>query len=110
MSSLLKNLMLVAVGPWVGRRYEDGVTRDVSTSRHMRYRARRRRMHRGHGAAGPPATDAWYPIRASTRGPRWTWFILIGDRNKASDGGSPFVEFPCNGRKVEEQLRACQGF
>ena len=63
-------------------------------------------MHRGHDVAGPPATGAWDPIRASTWGLRWTWFILVGDCDKASDGGSPFVEFPRNGRKVEEQLRA----
>ena len=67
-------------------------------------------MHRGHGAAGPPATGAWETIGASNQGPRWTLFILVGDRDKASDGGSPFVEFPRNGRKVEEQLCARQGF
>src|SRR4051812_37602655 len=110
MSSLLKNLTLVAVGLWVGRRYGDVIARDVPTSRHPRYRARRRRMHHGRGVAGPPATGAWDSIGASTRGLRWTWFVLVGDRNKASDGGSRFVEFPRSGRKVEEQLRARQGF
>ena len=67
-------------------------------------------MPRGHGAAALPATGAWDPIVAPTRGPRWTWFILVGDRDKASDGGSPFVEFPRNGRTVEEQLRTRQSF
>ena len=67
-------------------------------------------MHRSHGAAGPPATGAWDSIGASTWELRWIWFILVGDCDKASDGGSPFVEFPRNGRKVEEQLCAHQSF
>ena len=66
-------------------------------------------MHRGRGAAGFPATGAWDSVGASTRGLHRTWFVFVGHRNKASDSGSPFVEFPRSGRKVEEQLRARQG-
>src|SRR3954462_9496402 len=66
-------------------------------------------MHRGRGAAGFSATGARDSIGTSTRGPHQTWFIFVGHRNKASDSGSPFVEFPRGGRKVEEQLRARQG-
>ena len=67
-------------------------------------------MHRGRGAAGSPATGAWDSVGASTRGLHRTRFVFVGHRNKASDSGSPFVEFPRSGRKIEEQLRACQGF
>ena len=67
-------------------------------------------MHRGRGAAGFSATCARDSIGASTRGPHRTWFVFVGHRNKASDSGSPFVEFPRSGRKIEEQLRARQGF
>ena len=63
-------------------------------------------MHRGRGAAGFPATGAWDSVGASTRGLRRAWFVFVGHRNKALDSGSPFVEFPHSGRKVEEQLRA----
>ena len=66
-------------------------------------------MHHGHGAASFSATGPRDSIGASTRGPHRTWFVFVGHRNKASDSGSPFVEFPRGGRKVEEQLRACQG-
>ena len=63
-------------------------------------------MHHGRGAAGFSATSPWDSIGASTWGPHQTWFIFVGHRNKASDSGSPFVEFPRSGRKVKEQLRA----
>ena len=66
-------------------------------------------MHHGRGAAGFSATGPRDSIGASTRGPHRTWFVFVGHRNKASDSGSPFVEFPRSGRKVEEQLRARQG-
>ena len=67
-------------------------------------------MHRGRGATGFPATGAWDSVGASTRWLHRTRFIFVGHRNKASDSGSPFVEFPRSGRKIEEQLRARQGF
>ena len=63
-------------------------------------------MHRGRSAAGFPATGAWDSVGASTRGLHRTRFVFVGHRNKASDSGSPFVEFPRSGRKIEEQLRA----
>ena len=110
MFSFPKDLALVTVGPRVGRSYGDLVARDVAMGWRPRYRAWKRRMHRSHGAPGPPAAGAWDSIGASTRELRWVWFILVGDCDKASDGGSPFVEFPRNGRKVEEQLLASQGF
>ena len=66
-------------------------------------------MHHGRGAAGFSATGPRDSIGASTRGPHQTWFVFVGHRNKASDSGSPFVEFPRSGRKVEEQLRTRQG-
>src|SRR3954470_7935403 len=99
-----KDLVLVTVGPRVGRRYGDFVARNVATGRCPWYRARRRRMHRGRGAASFPATRTRDSVRTSTRGLRRAWFIFVGHRNKASDGGSPFIEFPLSGRKIEEQL------
>ena len=67
-------------------------------------------MHHARGAAGFPATGAWDSVGASTRGLHRTRFVFVGHRNKASDSGSPFVEFPRSGRKIEEQLHARQGF
>ena len=66
-------------------------------------------MHHGRGAAGFSATGPRDSIGASTRGPHRTWFVFVGHRNKALDSGSPFVEFPRSGRKIEEQLLAHQG-
>ena len=63
-------------------------------------------MHHGRDAVGFSATGPRDSIGASTRGPHRTWFVFVGHRNKASDSGSPFVEFPRSGRKIEEQLRA----
>ena len=63
-------------------------------------------MHHGRGAAGFPATGAWDSAGASTRGLHRTRLVFVGHRNKASDSGSPFIEFPRSGRKVEEQLHA----
>ena len=63
-------------------------------------------MHRGRGATGFPATGAWDSVGASTRRLHRTRFVFVGHRNKASDSGSPFVEFPRSGRKIKEQLRA----
>src|SRR3954469_2882678 len=94
-----EDLELVLVGPRVGRRYGDFVARNVATGRCPWYRARRRRMHRGRGAAGLPATGTWDSVGTSTRGLRRTRFVFVGHRNKASDGGSPFVEFPRSRRK-----------
>src|SRR3954468_644793 len=105
-----KDLALVLVGPWVGRSYGDFVARNVATGRCPWCRARRRRVHRGRSAASLPATGTWDSVGTSTRGLCRGRLIFVGHRNKASDGGSPFVEFPRSGRKVEEQLRACQGF
>ena len=48
--------------------------------------------------------------RSVNPGAHRTWFIFVGHRNKASDSGSPFVEFPRSGRKIEEQLCVRQGF
>ena len=67
-------------------------------------------MHHGRSAANFSTTGPWDSIGASSRGPYQTWFVFVGHRNKASDSGSPFVEFPRSGRKIEEQLRARQGF
>ncbi len=110
MFSFLKDLALVTVGPRVGRRYGDFIARNVAMGWYPRYRARRRRVHRGHGAASFPATGSWDSVEASTQGLHRTRFVFVGHRNKASDSGSPFVEFPRSGRKIEEQLRARQGF
>ena len=108
-SSFPKDLALVAEGPRVGRRYGDFVARNIATGWRPRYRARRRRLHRGRGAASFPATSAWDSVGASTQGLHWTRFVFVGHRDKASDSGSPFVEFPRSWRKIEEQLRARQG-
>ena len=110
MFSFLKDLALVTVGPRVGRHYGDFVARNIATGWRPRYRARRRRVHRGRGAAGFPATGAWDSVGASTRGLHRTRFAFVGHRNKALDSGSPFVEFPRSGRKIEEQLCVRQGF
>ena len=109
MGSFPKNLALVTVGPWVGRCYGDLVAHNVATGCRPRYRERKRRVHRGRGAAGFSATGPRDSIGAPTRGPHRTWFVFVGHRNKASDSGSPFIEFPRSGRKVKEQLRTCQG-
>ena len=63
-------------------------------------------MHHGRGAVGSRTTGAWDSVGASTRGLHRTRFVFVGHRNKASDSGSPFVEFPHSGRKIEQQLRA----
>ena len=110
MFSFPKDLALVTVSPRVGRRYGDFIARNIATGWRSQYRARRRRVHRGRGAAGFPATGAWDSVGALTRGLHRTRFVLVGHRNKASDSGSPFVEFPHSGREIEEQLRARQGF
>ena len=110
MFSFPKDMALVTVGPWVGRRYGDFVARNIATGWRPRYRARRRRVHHGCGVASFPATGAWDSVGASTRGLHWNQFIFVGHRNKALNSGSPFVEFPRSGRKIEEQLRARQGF
>ena len=106
MGSFPKNLALVTVGPRVGRCYGDFVARNVVTGWRPRYRARRRRVHRGRGAGGFAATGAWDSVGASDRGLHQTRFVFVGHHNKASNSGSPFVEFPRSGRKIEEQLRA----
>ena len=63
-------------------------------------------MHRGRGAAGLPATGACDSVGASTQGLHQTRFVFVGHHNKALDSGSPFVEFPRSGMKIEEKLRA----
>src|SRR4051812_48363372 len=110
MFSFPKDLALVTVGPRVGRQYGDFVARDITTGWRPWRRAMRGRVHRGRGAAGSPATGAWDSVGALTRGPHRAWFVFVGHRNKASDRGSPFVEFPHSGREIEEQLRARQCF
>ena len=106
MFSFPKDLALVTVGPRVGLRYGDFIARNIATGWRPWYRARRRRVHHGRGAADFPATGAWDSVGASTPGLHRTRFVFVGHRDKASDSGSPFVEFPRSGRKIEEQLRA----
>ena len=61
MSSFPENLALVAVGPWVGRRYGNVITSVITTDRHPRWLAWRRRVHRGRSTFGPStASMRWF--------------------------------------------------
>ena len=109
-SSFLKNLALVAVGPWVGRRYGNVITSVIATDRHPRWLASRRRVHRGRSTPGPPTANMWWLDGAPARGPYRPWLVCVGDGDEAPDGGSPLIELLRSRREVEEQLRACQCF
>ena len=110
MGSFSKNLALVAVGPWVGRRYGNVITRVVTTNRHQRQLARGRRVYGGCSSPDSPTAGMWWLDGAPARGPRRSRIIFIGDGDEAPDGGSPLVELLRSRREVEEQLRACQSF
>jgi hypothetical protein len=56
MGSFSQNLALIAVGPWVGRRYGDVITSVVPLDQHSRKLAWRRRVHRGCNTSGPHTT------------------------------------------------------
>ena len=106
MGSLPKNLALVALGPWVGRRYGNVITSVIMTDRHPRWLGWRRGVHRGRIASGPASTGMRWLDGATAYGPRWSQLIFVGDADEAPDGSSPFVVLLCSRRKVEEQLRA----
>ena len=110
MGSFSKNLALVAVGPWVRRRYGNVITSIVTTDRHRRQLARGRRVHCGCNSPGPSTAGMWWLDGAPARGPRRSRIIFVGDGDEAPDGGSPLVELLRSGREVEEQLRARQSF
>ena len=108
--SFSKNLALVAVGPWFGRRYGNIITSVIATDRHPRWLAWRRRVHRGRSTPGPSTAGMWWFDGAPARRPRQSRIIFIGDSDEAPDGGSPLVELLRSRREVEEQLRARQSF
>ena len=106
MGSFSKNLALVAVGTWVGRRYGNIITSVITTDRHPRWLAWRRRVHRGRRTSGPSTTGMRWFDGAPARGPCWPQLIFVGDADKALNGGSPLIKLFRSRRKVEEQLRA----
>ena len=106
MSSFPKDPALVAEGPWVGRRYGDIITSVVATDRHPWWPGWRRGVHRGRIASGPTSAGVRWPDEATAYGSRRPQIIVVSDVDEAPDGGPPFVELLCSGRKVEEQLRA----
>ena len=106
MGSFPKNLALVAVGPWVGRRYGNVITSVITTDRHPRWLAWRRRVHRGCSTPGPSTAGMRWFDGAPARGTRQSRIIFIGDGDEAPDGGSPLVELLRSRWEVEEQLRA----
>ena len=110
MSSFPKDLALVAEGPRVGRRYGDVITSVITTDRHPRWLAWRRRVHRGRSTSGPSTAGMRWFDGAPARGPRRSRIIFVGDGDEAPDGGPPLVELLRSRREVEEQLRARQSF
>ena len=106
MSSLPKNLTLVAVGPRIEQRYGDIIRSVIATDRHPRWLAWRRRVHHGHSTPGPSIAGVWWLDGAPTRGPCRLRIIFIGDGDEAPDGGSPLVELLRSRREVQKQLRA----
>ena len=102
MGLLPKNLALVAVGPWVGRRYGNVNTSVITTDQHQRWLAWRRRVHRGRSTPGPSTAGMRWFDEASARRPRRSRIIFIGDGDEAPDGGSPLVELLRSRREVEE--------
>ena len=106
MNSLPKNLALIAVGSWVGRRYGDIITSIVATDRHPRWPVWRRGVHRGRIASGPTSAGMRWLNGATAYGSRRPQLIIVGDADEAPDGGPPFVELLHGGRKIAEQLRA----
>ena len=105
-SSLSKNLTLVAVGPRIGRRYGDIITSVVATDRHPRWLVWRRGVHRGRIASGPASAGMRWPDGASAYRSCRPQLVIVSDADEAPDGGPPFVKLLLGGRKIEEQLRA----
>ena len=110
MSSLPKNLTLVAVGSRVERRNGDIITSIVVTDRHPWWLVWRRGVHHGRSTPDPSTTGMRRLNGALARGPRQSRLIFVGNANEASDGGSPLIELFHSRKKIEEQLRACQNF
>ena len=102
MGSFSKNLALVAVGPWVGRRYENVITSVIMTDQHRRQLPRGRRVHCGCSSTGPSTAGMWWLDGAPARGPRGSRIIFVGDGDEAPDGGPPFIELLHGRREVEE--------
>ena len=107
MSSLPKNLTLVAVGSLVGRCYGHIITSIVTMGRHPRWPVRRRGVHRGCITPGPTSTGMVRLDGAMAYGSRQPQLVVVSDAGEAPDGGPPFVKLLRSGRKVEEQLRTC---
>ena len=104
--SFSKNLVLVAVGPWVGRRYGNVITCVVTTDRHRQQLAWGRGVYCGCSSPGPPTAGMWWLDGAMAYGPCRLQFVFVGNAHEAPDSGPPFVELLRSRRKVEEQLRA----
>src|SRR4051812_10672668 len=100
MDSLPKNLALIAVGPWVGRRYGNVITSVVTTDRHRWQLARGRRVHCSCGSPSPSTAGMWWLDGAPTRGPCRSRIIFVGNGDEAPDGGSPLVELLRSRREV----------
>ena len=108
--SLPKKLAVVAVGPWVGRRYGDVITSIITSDWHPRQLAWGKRVRRGCSTSGPSTAGMRWLEGVSARGPRWLRLIFVGNADEAPYGGSPLVELFHSRRKVEKQLRTCQSF
>src|SRR4051812_31670827 len=104
LSSLPKDLPLVADGSRVGRRRRNVVAGVGPVSQRLLSRPRGRRVHRGRGIPGPPTVGTRRLDRTSARGSRWEWLVFVGEANEASNGGSPLVELLRSGQEVEKQL------
>lgn len=107
MSSLPKNLVLVAVGSRVGQCYGDIITSVVVADRHALWPGWRRGVHPGRIASSPTSADMQWLDGATAYESRRSRLIVVSDADEAPDGGPPFVKLLRSGRKVKEQLRAC---
>ena len=104
-----KDLTLVAAGSRVGRRCGNVVI-DVGSTGRWLFPRPRGGVHRGRSVSGPPIAGMHRLVRTLVRGSRRERLVFVGEVDNASDGGSPLVELFRSRRKVEEQLRAHQGF
>ena len=107
MNPLPKDLALIAVGSRVGRRGEDIITSVVAMDGRPGWPGWRRGVHRGCIASSTVSAGMRWPGGATAYGSRRPQLIILGEADEAPDGGPPFIELLCGGRKIGEQLRTC---
>ena len=107
MNPLPKDLTLIAVGSRVGRRDGDIITSVIATDRRPGWLGWRRGVHHGRIATGTASAGMRWPGGATAYGSRRPQLIILGEADEAPDGGPPFIELLCGGRKIGEQLRTC---